>query len=120
MNSFKEWFIEADDTETIATIEEAFSADTIPDKRSKTAELFLGRMQPVHQGHVNIIKKMKNPIVVLVKGKASSADKDRNPLDAKTQERMLKLAVPGIKVIIAKAGYLPEIYADLRQALIHI
>jgi len=97
-------------------IEEEFDPMSVPKKRTKKAELFLGRMQPVHLGHIKIIKKMKNPIVVLVKGAKSSQDKTRNPLNAEDQIRLLRKVIPNLKIIVVKVGYLPDIFSDLRES----
>jgi len=113
--TFHEWY-ETHEDEPLSAVEEAFSPEAIPDKRHKPVELFLGRMQPIHLGHIKIIKKMKNPIVVLVKGARSSLDKNRNPLDADTQTKLLRKAIPGVKVIVAPNGYLPAIFVDLRES----
>ena len=99
----------------ITHLEEAFSFDDIPPKAKKKADLFLGRMQPIHLGHIKIIKKMKNPIVVLVKGAASSKDKSRNPLSADDQIKLLKKSVPSVRIVIAANGYLPAIFGDMRK-----
>lgn len=83
-------------------------------QKSKTASVFLGRMQPIHNGHDAIIKMMKNPIVILVKGKASSEDKGRNPFDAKYQTKLIKMLNPHVDVIEAPTGYLPDIINMIR------
>jgi len=117
MESFADWYNNnGGDDLSLSAIEETWSPESVPNKRTNKVELFLGRLQPVHLGHVKIIKKMKNPIVVLVKGAKSSQDKNRNPLSAEEQRKLLKKAVPRVKVVVAKAGYLPEIIADLREA----
>jgi len=113
--SFSDWYYRTSPSD-LSTIEEAWSADAVPEKRSKPVELFLGRLQPPHLGHLKIIKAMKNPIVVLVKGKLSSADKKRNPLDTKYQTVLLRKMIPGLRVIVATNGYLPEIISSLREA----
>jgi len=116
LESFKDWYDRVDgEALEIATIEEQWDINAVPNKRNKPIEVFLGRMQPIHLGHIKIIKKMKNPIVILVKGAKSSLDKNRNPLSAEVQTLLLRKAVPGIKVIIARNGYLPEIFTDLRE-----
>jgi len=116
LQTFSEWYEEiGHKLSDLEKIEEQFDPMSIPEKRPHTAELFLGRMQPIHLGHIKIIKKMKNPIVVLVKGKKSSADKDRNPLSAEEQIRLLKKVFPKIRIIVAPTGYLPDIFSDLRE-----
>jgi len=105
MNFFKFWEM----------LVEAF---TIPkrDDSAKNVSVFIGRLQPPHIGHEAIIKSMKNnPIIVIVKGTKSSVDKSRNPFDAKYQTALLKKINSKAKIIVAKSGYLPEIFADLRK-----
>jgi len=115
--SFSDWYFRiGGDSVGIEQIEEAFSLDAVPEKRSKRVELFVGRTNPPHSGHLKIIKSMKNPIVALVKGSKSSKDKDRNPLDANYQTYLLRKMIPGLRVIIVNNGYLPEIISSLREA----
>lgn len=95
-------------------INEAVDESKYLPKASKQVELFLGRMQPVHLGHKAIIDKMKNPVVVLVKGAKSSQDKSRNPFDEKDQTRFLKKLNSRLKVEIARSGYIPDIVNMLR------
>jgi hypothetical protein len=83
--------------------------------KGKEVSLFLGRMQPIHSGHDAIIKMMKNPVVVLVKGSASSQDKSRNPFDEKYQTKLIKILNPAVEVIVAKTGYIPDLVNDLRK-----
>ena len=104
MISFKEHLEEA-----------AFNASSFLPTQTKEVELFLGRMQPVHLGHEAIIKKMKNPVVALVKGKASSEDKERNPLSAKDQTKFLKKLFPSITIIEVPSGFVPDIINVLRK-----
>lgn len=75
----------------------------------KEAELFLGRMQPVHKGHEQIIKKMKNPIIVLVKGKQTSEEKLRNPLPMEYQQELIHKLFPNVTVSVSPNGFLPGI-----------
>jgi nicotinamide mononucleotide adenylyltransferase len=85
------------------------------DTSAKEVSIFLGRMQPIHIGHEVIIKGMKNPIILLVKGKASSKDTKRNPFDAKYQTKLIKKLDSKAMVIEVKTGYIPEIANDLRK-----
>ena len=80
----------------------------------KQAEIFLGRLQPIHNGHKKIIGGMKNPVVVLIKGKKSSQDKKKNPLDAAYQIKLIKMIAPKADVYIAATGYVPSIIADIK------
>lgn len=82
---------------------------------AKEVSLFLGRMQPIHKGHQAIIKMMKNPIVLLVKGKASSADKAKNPFDEAYQEKLIKKLNGNVDVRVVSTGYIPDVAAQLRE-----
>lgn len=78
-------------------------------------ELFLGRLQPPHNGHKKIIDGMKNPIVVIVKGKKSGADTERNPLDEEYQKNLMKMIFPNLEVSISPNGFLPGILGYFRK-----
>ena len=93
----------------------AFNITDMTEVGKKEVSLFLGRMQPLHSGHVAIIKKMRNPIVAIVRGVVSSQNKDRNPFNVDNQIKMLKKVFPSVQVIIVPNGYLPEIIDTLRQ-----
>lgn len=99
---------------------EALDPNDFENKAKKSASLFLGRLQPLHNGHQAIIKMMKNPVVVLVKGKKSSEDKARNPFDEKYQSKLIKLINPKVKVMTAPTGYIPDIINMLRKDGIEI
>jgi nicotinamide mononucleotide adenylyltransferase len=85
------------------------------DDKAKKVSIFLGRMQPIHIGHQAILKTMKNPIILLVKGDKSSKDKKRNPFDAKYQTKLIKKLDKSAIVMEVKTGYIPEVAADLRK-----
>ena len=79
-------------------------------------DLYLGRFQPPHNGHLAVIESMKNrPIVVIVRGKQSSQDKNRNPFDEVDQQFLLRRIVPGIETMVAENGYLPDIIQTLEH-----
>ena len=84
-------------------------------QHSKEVSLFLGRMQPIHKGHQAIIASMKNPIVLLVKGQSSSADKAKNPFDAAYQEKLIKKLNRHVDVRVISTGYIPDVAATLRE-----
>lgn len=72
--------------------------------------LFVGRFQPVTNGHLSIIERMskenKSNIIFLVKGKKSSLDKESNPFDLDTQIKMLNLVMPkNVKVQVINTGF---------------
>lgn len=94
---------------------EAIDPEKYLDEQNKSVDLFFGRMQPLHKGHQAIINSMKNPVVVLIKGKKSSADKSRNPFNEKEQERWIKKVNPKVKVITYPTGYIPDIVNELRK-----
>ena len=97
-------------------LSEALDPEKYEDKaKGKQVSLFLGRMQPIHNGHDAIIKMMKNPVVVLVKGASSSKDKSRNPFDEKYQTKLINMLNPSVEVVVAKTGYIPDMVNDLRK-----
>ena len=96
-------------------ITEALDPDDYLERQSTPAELFIGRMQPFHIGHSDIINKMKNPVVALVKGAATSKNKEMNPLNAKYQTRLINKANPKAEVIIVPNGYIPDIVTQMRK-----
>lgn len=100
---------------TTPEFKSSLKEQAFPPRAASENELFLGRMQPLHKGHQKIIKGMKNGIVVVVKGKASSEDKARNPLDIETQQRLLAKAVPGVPVSVSPNGFLPGILGYFRK-----
>ena len=81
----------------------------------KQVELFLGRLQPPHNGHKKIIDGMKNPIVVIVKGKKSGADLTRNPLDEDYQKKLMNMIFPRLEISISPNGFLPGILGYFRK-----
>lgn len=90
--------------------------DYVDRSTGKSASLFLGRMQPIHNGHDAIIKMMKNPVVALVKGGKSSLDTKRNPFSEKYQTKLIKMLNPSVTVIIGKSGYIPDLINDIRKS----
>lgn len=81
----------------------------------KPVELFLGRLQPPHNGHKKIIDGMKNPIVVIVKGKQSGADLTRNPLDEAYQKKLMEMIFPSLEISISPNGFIPGILGYFRK-----
>ena len=74
-----------------------------------------GRLQPPHNGHKKIIDGMKNPIVVIVKGKKSGADLSRNPLDEDYQKKLMNMIFPRLEISISPNGFLPGILGYFRK-----
>jgi hypothetical protein len=78
-----------------------------PSNSAKTTKcaLWVGRAQPWHVGHDNMVKVgLKNAetvFVVLVRGKQSSQDKEKNPLDFQTQKDLINSIYPADKVIVS-------------------
>lgn len=95
---------------------EAIDPATIKDRAKKEASLFVGRLQPIHNGHSAIIKMMKkNPHVAIVKGAKSGLDKSRNPFDFKYQQKLIKMVDTRAKIIKVPTGYLPDIINEMRK-----
>lgn len=102
----------------MTTLKDLIEALEVAPKRhdSKPVEVFMGRMQPIHKGHAESIKGLKNGVVVLVKGEKSSTDASKNPLSQDQQIKLIKKAVgPKIKIVVSSTGYLPAIFSDLRS-----
>lgn len=83
---------------------------------SKERDLFLGRFSPFHIGHMKIVEMMDNdPVVVLVKGKQTAQDKDKNPFSVEYQQKMIKKVFPSLEVSVSPNGYLPGILGFFRK-----
>lgn len=80
--------------------------ESLPKMQSKRVAVMVGRMQPPTSAHYKIIDKMKEfirkhhelnletkPVIVIVEGKKSSLDKERNPLTA--EERISFMEASG-------------------------
>lgn len=57
--------------------------------------LFVGRFQPVHKGHVEILKKISHEAdeIAIVIGSAQYANTEENPFSADEREEMLRRAL---------------------------
>jgi len=105
---------ESVDETILEALIESVDPNLIPDKGKKAYEIFVGRFQPLHKGHVSIIKKMKNPYVFIVRG--SKSDKKKNPFDEATQLAMFDTVFGSkVNVIIIPNGYLVDPALELRQ-----
>lgn len=114
MKSFKDFMVEG-------VLSESELEEILPrDPKAKTVSIFLGRMQPLHKAHEYIINSMKNPIVLLVKGKESGTDKTKNPFDEQYQLKMLKKVFPRLDVRVVSTGYVPDIAIELRKEGIEV
>lgn len=82
----------------------------------KKAVVILGRFQPPHIGHHKIIDRAKKVfrdngldaiVLVIIAGKKSSLDKQRNPLTADQREKFLNLSgrCDGIRIIQAPSAF---------------
>jgi len=98
--------------------------NTSKKKGKKKAVLVMGRFQPFTEAHERIAKQAqkinKNLVIGIIKGKKSSADKDKNPFDFKTQKQMAKKVFPGAVVMEFGTGFLPTIMLDIRKAGVEI
>ena len=82
----------------------------------RSADLLIGRFQPFHAGHAAIIENMNNPVIVIIKGKKTSEDRENNPLSAETQEQLIKTVYPKAHVFISnESGFLPAIIGMVKE-----
>lgn len=88
--------------------------DMLP-KARVPCELFLGRMQPLHNGHAGIIRSMHNGVVAIVKGAVTGLDRIKNPLSFDYQAKLVRKIAPHVEIIAVPTGYLPEIVNMLRH-----
>lgn len=65
-----------------------------------------GRYQPLHTGHVRLIESCPNPLVLIID--AGKRDR-RRPFTLADRAAMMRAALPGVPVITATNGYLPDI-----------
>ena len=86
----------------------------------KTVELFIGRFQPIHNGHVKIIEQMNNPMIIIVRGKNSCNDLIKNPLNEEYQQILIKKIFPNINISVSPNGYIPGILGYLRNKGIEV
>ena len=82
----------------------------------KNCDLFIGRFQPFHKGHEHTIRLMDNPVVVVVSGKASSEDLERNPLNFEIQKSLIEQACPDVPVFpFTNGGFVPAIIEMVQE-----
>ena len=73
-------------------------------------DLIIGRFQPLHLGHFNVIKNMTNPVIAVIRGNKTSNDKNRNPIPEQYQEQLIRYVFPDVPIImILGEGYIPSI-----------
>lgn len=82
-------------------------------KMLKKIEVLVGRFQPFHNGHKQIIREMKNPVIVLVKGSKSKIEK--NPLNVEYQKFLIQKCFPDIEISISPNGFIPGIVGYFRK-----
>lgn len=92
-----------------------FNIEDVLPRQKKAAELFLGRLQPPHNGHAKIINGMRNGWVAIVKGAESSKNKAQNPLPFAYQKKLVNEIAPEVPVIEVPTGYLPDIINEIRK-----
>jgi nicotinamide mononucleotide adenylyltransferase len=88
------------------------------EKQTKKVTLVSGRFQPAHLGHKSLVDNALHPVVVLVvKGKKSSADKIKNPFPFNIQAEIIKKSFGNkvIDVIEVPFMNLVQIVSDLRD-----
>ncbi len=106
----------------VALLNEAVEIVIPKEPAKKKVVILHGRFSPFTAGHRAIVEKMKKesklPVVVyIVKGAKSSADKEKNPFDAKTQKMLIMKSAKGLvdQVKIAPDGFIPNIIGLARQ-----
>lgn len=92
-----------------------FKVEDVLPRQKKAAELFLGRLQPPHNGHAKIISGMHNGWVAIVKGSVTSQDRSKNPLPYEYQKKLVHEIEPNVPVIEVPTGYLPDIINEIRK-----
>ena len=85
--------------------------------KPEKVSIFVGRFQPFHLGHAKIVKMMKyKPLILLVKGAGTSEDKNKNPLSAEYQEKLIKKVYPNVEVRIVKNAFLNPIVYHIQKS----
>lgn len=92
-------------------------------KGSKPAVCMSGRYQPITKAHAMIIQKMIDdnpdlePVVFIVKGKGTSEDTDKNPLDFNLQKKLIQKSVPqiGNNIIEVPDAFIGTMVNELRN-----
>jgi hypothetical protein len=101
-------------------LNEAAPGSDIPVGKTKVS-VFPGRMSPLHIGHHQIISSMKyKPVILLVKGKGTSKDKEKNPFDEEYQEYLIKKCFPKAEVRVVFNSNLSAISFHLRKSGLEI
>jgi nicotinamide mononucleotide adenylyltransferase len=93
-------------------------SDYNTDVKKKEVAFIPGRFQPMHLGHLSLVKNANYPVVIgIVKGKNTSKDKDKNPFDFNLQKKIIEamknknivdvIEVPNVNIV--------QIASDLRD-----
>ena len=105
-----------------------YEADTVGEQ-SKRAAVMVGRMNPPTRGHYKVMDAMKafirdkkklnleaTPIVVIVAGEKTGADKSKNPLTADERKSFLESSgrANGVKFIVAPSAF--AAFEEVRKA----
>ena len=105
-----------------------YEADTVGEQ-SKRAVVMVGRMNPPTRGHYKVMDAMKafirdkkklnleaTPIVVIVAGEKTGADKSKNPLTAEERKSFLESSgrANGVKFIVAPSAF--AAFEEVRKA----
>lgn len=80
-----------------------------------TCDLYLGRFQPFHNGHLAAVNQMRGiKVIAVVKGKQTK--KSDNPIPTEAQVNMIKKVIGDTAVVIAVPnGYVPDIIETIRD-----
>ncbi|MBN1155983.1 nicotinamide-nucleotide adenylyltransferase [Candidatus Woesearchaeota archaeon] len=79
-----------------------------------TTALFIGRFQPLHKGHLRIIRKAakENKKVIIVIGSAQYSGTRDNPFSAKQRKEMIIETLKGEKIKNYKIILIKDIHCD--------
>lgn len=83
-------------------------------KNSKKTALFIGRFQPLHKGHLKVIKDLskRHLLVKIVIGSAQESGTEMNPFSAKRRKRMIVGALKDAKVNNYMIKCIKDIHCD--------
>ena len=51
-------------------------------------QLFIGRFQPFHKGHLHAIKQLENPVIII--GSIKKSHTPQNPMTAEERKKMIE------------------------------
>ena len=96
-----------------------FRNEELEESTQNTPEKWVipGRFQPFTKGHNEMLQAVQNnAVIVIVKGRKTSQDKDRNPLEFSEQTSLIKAIHPDVQVLRCESGYLPEVLNVVQNA----